>query len=118
MIFLFPILIYLNGAMSINNEVIMTDKIQLKEESLPSTNNPWGFGGAKNKTAFVIVGEISDNPDESWVYGEACTRHGGVFPFVRKRNLNIDSAVGSKNSAKKYIANYYNKKGIKVDFIA
>jgi len=41
----------------------------LKTEDLPSTNNPWGFGGASNKKRYTMSnGDI-------WVSGVANHRH-------------------------------------------
>jgi len=90
-------------------------KLFITQVPMPSTNNAWGFGGARNKVAFKIEGSNIDL-DEGWVYGIACTRHHGEVKFLRNRNLDIDRTCGSVNAAKKYISSYYEKMGFKVIF--
>lgn len=91
------------------------NRIKMKLVDLPSTNNGWGFGGARNKVAFVAEGSVG-NPDDGWVFGIACFRHIREARFLRNRNLDIDRSCGSVNQAKKYIESYYNKLGIQVEF--
>ena len=76
--------------------------IIIKKQSLPTTNNSWGFGGVRKKFKYTM-----ENGD-TWISGIAGTRHLGEFPFIkliRNKQLILDKKLTGK--PENFIYNHY-----------
>lgn len=84
--------------------------IIVKRESLPSTNNAWGFGGA------IMKEKITMSNGDVWVTGNACHRHRSDERYIQLKHgdpeftggLSAELDVILRTSPDTFIRNHYN----------
>ena len=82
----------------------------VKRETLPSTTNAWGFGGAIMKERIVM------SNGDAWVTGNACYRHRPDERYIQAKfgcpeftgGLSADIDVLLRTSPDIFIRNHYN----------